>query len=388
MHDPHLHLFGALTPGEALDLAQGHAVDWAWLAGRWREAGLLPPDFAALARRRRDDPAGAEVALASALAHGPTGFAAFQARYDLLVACSRWACGGHQVWSAAQADEIDRVCALVGGRGAGEARILLPASALACWAEAALDHLLHAAARHGLVIAVSLPRADPLRHWTIVAEAAARHANLAGIDLCGIEDEPSAHAPLAAAIAAWNAAHAPRRLTLLIHVGEQLDAVQPLTALRRVQDAAELGADRLGHALAARLDPVAWPATPAWQRGDARLADLRWLLRLGLDLGPGAAVLADDLRLLAGRDGAQQVAAPPMDPGLLRAAQELVLARIRAREAVIEVCPTSNRLVSGIPIARHGVGRLREAGVRWVVGSDDPGLLGTSLAAEQALLRP
>jgi hypothetical protein len=41
--DPHLHLYGALTPGQALELAQGHAVDWGWLAGRWREAGLSPP---------------------------------------------------------------------------------------------------------------------------------------------------------------------------------------------------------------------------------------------------------------------------------------------------------------------------------------------------------
>lgn len=378
--DPHLHLFGALTPGEALDLAQGHAVDWAWLAGRWREAGLEPPDFAALARWRRDDPAGAEVALASALAHGPTGFVAFQARYDLLVACSRWACGGHQVWSAAQADEIDRVCTLVGGRGAGEARILLPASALACWAEAALDHLLRAAARHGLAIAVSLPRADPLRHWTIVAEAAARHANLAGIDLCGIEDEPSAHAPLAAAIAAWNAAHAPRRLKLLIHVGEQLDTVQPLTALRRVQDAAELGADRLGHALAARLDPEAWPATPAWERVDERRARLRWLhdhrLALGCDV-------ERELSALDGRDPSSQMPRQTCDRGLLRAAQALVLARIRELGCAIEACPTSNHVVAGVPVTRHGLGRLREAGVDWVVGSDDPGLLGTSLADEQ-----
>jgi len=383
--DPHLHLFGALSPGQALDLARGHAVDWAWLAGRWRDAGLSPPDFATLARRHNSGEIDADDELSSALQHGPAGFAAFQARYDLVVACSRWASGRHDRWDQNTADEIDLVCALVAVRGPAQARILVPGTATTVWVEAALEHLARSAAQRGLQLAISLPRADPLRHWPLVAAAASRHALITGIDLCGIEDEPARHAPLAAAIAAWNATHKDRRLELLMHVGEQLRAIQPLTAVRRVWDAVAVGADRLGHALAARLDPAAWPATPVWERCDERRERLRWLQwqadSLDLDVDALDTAVAD----LQGRDDASQLAAEPTDPGLLRACQEVVLARIVSAKRTVEVCPTSNRVVSGAPVSAHGIGRLRTARVRLVVGSDDPGILGTDLAAEQRI---
>lgn len=386
--DPHLHLYGALTPGQALELAQGHAVDWGWLAGRWREAGMEPPDFAALARDHRAGSPDADAALARALAGGPPGFAAFQARYDLVIACSRWASGRHDRWEAATADEVDRVCALVAARGPAQARVLLPATASAAWAEAALERLAVAAARNRLELAISLPRADPLLHWPLVDAAARRHRCITGVDLCGLEDEPSRHAALAAALAAWNRAYAPRRLDLLVHVGEQLRTVQPLTALRRVWDAVAVGADRLGHALAARLDPDAWPATPAWERVDERIARLRWLQWQADLLELDADALDAEVAALRERDPATQLAAGTIDPGLLRACQEVVLGRIRQADRTIEICPTSNRLVSGAPLEAHGLARLREAGVRHVVGSDDPGILGTTLAAEEALIRP
>lgn len=384
--DPHLHLYGALTPGQALDLAQGHAVDWGWLAGRWRDAGLDVPDFAALAQRHRSGQP--EEALQQALAAGPAGFAAFHARYDLIIACSRWASGRHDRWTPETADEVDRVCSLVGARGPAQARVLIPGTATTAWTEAALDHLATAAARNGLQLAISLPRADPLRHWPLVGAAAHRHPVITGIDLCGVEDEPSRHAALAAALAAWNRVHAPRRLDLLVHVGEQLRAVQPLTALRRVWDAVALGADRLGHALAARLEPSAWPATPAWERVDERRERLRWLQWQAADLDLDPDAIDHALGELASRDPASQLAAEAVDPGLLRACQDVVLARIRTAGRTVEVCPTSNRVVSGAAVEAHGITRLQQSGVPYVVGSDDPGILGTTLAAERALLRP
>lgn len=381
--DPHLHLYGALTPGEALELSRGHAVDWGWLAGRWREAGLSPPDFAALAAAHAGGSAAADAALAHAVADGPSGFAAFLARYDLVVACSRWASGRHDRWEQATADELARVCALVAARGPAQARILIPASATAGWVEAALAHL--AACRGPLQLAISLPRGDAMWHWPRVAAAAERDPGITGIDLCGIEDEPARHAPLAAAIAAWNRAHAPRRLDLLVHVGEQLRSVQPLTAIRRVWDAVAIGADRLGHALAVRLDPEAWPATPAWERVDERVERLRWLQWQAEALGLDVDRLDAQLEALAGRDPASQLEAETSDPGLVRACQDVVLERIRTAGRAVEVCPTSNRVVSGAGVERHGIARLRQAGVRTLVGSDDPGLLGTSLEQERIL---
>jgi hypothetical protein len=177
-------------------------------------------------------------------------------------------------------------------------------------------------------------------------------------------------------------------LDLLVHVGEQLGGIQPASAVRRVHDALALGAARLGHALAVRLDPADWPASPAWERADERRLQLAWELRHAGRLGLDAAAVASESSALNGLDPDRQIAPRTADPGRLRAMQELVLADIRDAGASVEVCPTSNRVVSGLPVIRHGIRRLAAAGVSWVVGSDDPGVLGTDLAAELAAAGP
>lgn len=378
MHgDPHVHLYGTVTPGLALDLAEGHPVDWAGLAGNWRDAGLEPPDFAALARQHGDR------GLRAALDQPASGFAAFRARYELVTACSRWASGMHERWQAVTGAELRRVFA---GVGPGEYRILLPATASPAWAEAALAELGAACGTDGgRSLAISLPRSAPLRHWPQIRAALLAGAPITGIDLCGVEDEPAGHAGLAAIIAEWNREQPGRRLALLVHVGEQLRAVQPASAIRRVHDAMGLGADRLGHALAVRIDPVDWPATPIWERSDERRRQLTWEAAQAERLGVDADARRQELDALAGLDPAAQVPARPRDPGFLRACQDLVLADLAAAGTVVEVCPTSNRVVSGLPVAAHGLGRLTAAGVPWVVGSDDPGVLGTDLARERVL---
>jgi hypothetical protein len=67
--------------------------------------------------------------------------------------------------------------------------------------------------------------------------------------------------------------------------------------------------------------------------------------------------------------------------------QDYVLDRLTELGTVIEVCPTSNLRIAGIPtIARHSVWRLLESGVRLTICSDDPGVFGTTLAAEVDLI--
>ena len=51
--------------------------------------------------------------------------------------------------------------------------------------------------------------------------------------------------------------------------------------------------------------------------------------------------------------------------------------------SVIEVCPTSNIRIAGITEnEHHPIRRFVEFGVPFVVGSDDPGIFDTTLAAE------
>ena len=51
--------------------------------------------------------------------------------------------------------------------------------------------------------------------------------------------------------------------------------------------------------------------------------------------------------------------------------------------SIIEVCPTSNIRIAGITESEHHpIRRFVEFGVPFVVGSDDPGIFDTTLAAE------
>jgi hypothetical protein len=348
MHDPHCHLYGALTPDEALALGADHGVDWGWAVRRWHDAGLAgdPRDAAAW--------------------HLPwQGFVAFQARYDVYTACSRWIAGSHRQLAHEQADELRRVVDVVTSRhrlhGVDEIdyRLQLPASASHAFARASLEVILRALERWpGARLVVVLPRTQPLALWPVVEEL--RHPRLIGIDFAGYEGEPTDLAAIAPRVQAHG-------LELCLHVGEQLHQVSPATALRRISEAIALGCDRLGHALAARLDPLAWPAPPAWER---RLVVNRNRAWLGLAPLPGDP------------DGDEPVT-DACDP----AVQERVLAELADSTAVVEVCPTSNACISGAPVAAHGLARLTRAGVRWQVATDDPGLLATDLPREMVLAR-
>ena len=67
----------------------------------------------------------------------------------------------------------------------------------------------------------------------------------------------------------------------------------------------------------------------------------------------------------------------------VRARQAYAMARVRATGAVVEVCPTSNLRIGGIadPL-HHPVHRFLDAGVPFVVASDDPGIFDTTIRAE------
>lgn len=63
------------------------------------------------------------------------------------------------------------------------------------------------------------------------------------------------------------------------------------------------------------------------------------------------------------------------DPELIR--------RLVDEEIVLEICPTSNVCLAGIPsLADHPIQRLRDAGVKVTVNSDDPPLFNTTLTNE------
>lgn len=60
-----------------------------------------------------------------------------------------------------------------------------------------------------------------------------------------------------------------------------------------------------------------------------------------------------------------------------------VMAQIRDRGVVLELCPTSNMLTNAIPdLKQHPLRKLMEAGIKVTVNTDDPGIFNTNLNRE------
>ncbi len=87
-------------------------------------------------------------------------------------------------------------------------------------------------------------------------------------------------------------------------------------------------------------------------------------------------------------DAVDLLGADRIDHGV-RAVEDAVLVRMLAdRQIPLGVCPTSNLVLGVYPsIQEHPVERLRAAGVRVSLNTDDPALLGASLVGEYGLCR-
>lgn len=87
------------------------------------------------------------------------------------------------------------------------------------------------------------------------------------------------------------------------------------------------------------------------------------------------------------RDAIELLGADRIDHGV-RAIEDAAVVDLLVERAIpIGICPTSNLTLNVYPsIADHPVERLRKAGVRLSLNTDDPGLLGTDLPQEYALV--
>jgi adenosine deaminase len=88
------------------------------------------------------------------------------------------------------------------------------------------------------------------------------------------------------------------------------------------------------------------------------------------------------------RDAIELLGADRIDHGVRAIEDPALVAMLAERGTPLGVCPTSNlKLGVYAGIGEHPIERLRAAGVRVSVNTDDPVLLGTSLVAEYALCR-
>lgn len=156
-----------------------------------------------------------------------------------------------------------------------------------------------------------------------------------------------------------------------------------------MQEVAELGAHRLGHAIALGVDPAMFgPHTRTESVAERRdqiaydLTHLDGLLAAGVPVDREALV-AERARLAAVNDFQVTHQYDLARLGEVRRRQDFAMERVRATGAVIEVCPTSNLRIAGVTDPRfHPVHRFLEARVPFVVATDNPGTFDTSLAKE------
>ena len=88
------------------------------------------------------------------------------------------------------------------------------------------------------------------------------------------------------------------------------------------------------------------------------------------------------------RDAVELLGADRIDHGVRAIEDAALVSMLVERQIPLAVCPTSNLVLGVYPsILEHPVERLRAAGVRVSVNTDDPALLGASLVGEYSLCR-
>ena len=87
-------------------------------------------------------------------------------------------------------------------------------------------------------------------------------------------------------------------------------------------------------------------------------------------------------------DAVELLGADRIDHGVRAIEDERVVALLAERGIPLGICPTSNLTLKVYPsMAAHPIERLRRAGVRVSVNTDDPSLLTTDLPSEYELAR-
>ena len=402
----HVHTLACLRPLDVLrHLASSRRVQWDRYEAEMRGAyGYVPPAQQIVDRYRQGD-AGAAAEFEDVFVFGDAdagNFARFGAKFSLLAA------GLAVIDPTAEPEEVAaeearfisaiRAELVRQGVSYAEQRVAFGVDIDTPRNRASLDTLLsmyHGGdARITERLAISLARHNPWPGWELVQKLALGPYGgvLTGIDFCNIEEgnPPKDVARLCDAVHDFNQAHPDRALAILYHVGESFTDKSLESAVRWVHEAAELGAHRLGHAIALGIDPdVYGPHTRAESVAERRdqigydLHHCAGLRAAGVAIDPTAlrAELADLAALP--EDASVTVTYDTVRLDEVRHRQTYAMSCIRSTGAIVEVCPTSNRRIGGIvDPAHHPVHRFLAAGLPIVVGSDDPGVFGTTLGNE------
>lgn len=231
---------------------------------------------------------------------------------------------------------------------------------------------------------------DWMKNWmekeTVIREG------LVGIDFCHIEEghPPKAKKSFFEAVHRDNKAEPNTALSILYHVGESFRDKTPFSAVRWVLESAENGAHRLGHALALGID------------SDYFLGDERTeLVSEAKDQVEHELMFYDEITtygpFYAKEDLEEkrkdykvkpdsEILTIPFDvteSQYLHTFQNYAMSKIAKKKAVIECCPSSNLYIGMLEShIDHPITRFLQNDLKITIGSDDPGLFGTTMEEE------
>ncbi len=340
----HLHLYGCFTPEILYE--QGKRLSdiprWAWFAREYEAAwGKAPTWYWGVEN-------GLEILKSECTLSHPTSFAQFQSVFNLSIA----------LFPAVPEDPFPATVALQCVRDQGvqyaELRMVIPvffsysqAQIFLCMLSRAFFAACSEDFHPRLVI--SLPHAPMTlvsQQYEWVREAMKQDSVVAqmlvALDFCGDEEQYDPREKQAF----FRKAHAENRATsyplrFYYHVGECFSQLGMEAALYRVLQVYELGVHRLSH----------------------------------------ASVLGIPLRSILRSE-------PEAEIVRLEALQQEILARLKVDGVVIESCPSSNWILSGISrFEDHPLLRLLRSGVRVVLSSDDPAIFRTGYEEERVFCR-
>lgn len=409
--DLHTHLYGCIHSADFLEFLRDRDADWTGYQDSYQRVYGVMPAIAEILDRYRSGIAGADAEFGQLFVFGDDdagNFDRFQAKFNMLN--NGGSMSGFWKGAAPVSEVVDEVCFFIRSivarqrsqdLGYVEHRMTLGPNSAPNQSRELLLAMLTAYAEFEDAdiqarLAISLPREDPWPNWEVVQDAALGPLGhlLTGVDFCYLEEgyPPKDQRQFFDAVRDFNIRHPERALAILYHVGESFNDKSLESAVRWVHEAAELGAHRLGHAIALGVDPDRYGGHVRTESVAERMDQLRYDLRHR----EGLARCGVDVDVAGATEELERIGALPMDHRItmeyddmrlteLRQRQEFAIKRVRELGAVIEVCPTSNRRIGGITEPeQHPVKRFIADNAPFVIASDDPGIFGVTLADEIA----
>lgn len=405
----HVHGAGCLYPEDLLALGKDHyeQVDWSDYMDFYEEVIGYRPDPIGLFQEALNEGGAALDRFRQEVVVGPADsgdFSRFQAKFNFGVCLLKhWenelGQEGEIIWRAAEAHRREGLD-YVEYRSMFSNLLEDPEGFLRFHGRNA--EMLHSASDKEFTARylISLPRWAPLEGYNLVQQLLDQNPEIIptiiGLDFCFFEEgyPPKTVQDLFERVERDNQERPERALEIAYHVGEVFFDKSLESAVRWCHEIAEMGAKRLGHAIALGLDPAvavarrpkAHEAEPVSERLDQIAYDIAHKDALS---AYGVAVdvtsLEKEREQLVNRPSDDSVERPytPERLAAVRRRQDYVLDRLVELGTVIETCPTSNLRIGGVPSpAEHPVHRFLQSDVNLVISADDPGTFDSPLATE------